>query len=71
MSAGIIKRAEIKNCPPDATHVLLNPKGEFIELFYKVEGNDVKYKSFANLWMGSHTQMKNPKYIEKLTLIVD
>jgi hypothetical protein len=30
-----MKRENIKDCPKDASHILLNPAKEFIQLFYR------------------------------------
>jgi hypothetical protein len=66
----VMKRDDIKDCPQDATHAKLNPSGEFIELFYKVDGTHVQYKSTCGGgWFFSDAAEKDSNFLNRLTPI--
>lgn len=67
-----IKRSEINGeVPADATHCLFNPSDKFVQMFYKIEGESVKYRTFAKLWFYSDSNEKDPNFKNKLTVLTD
>jgi hypothetical protein len=66
-----IKRIDIKECPPQATHAKFNPTNEFIELFYKIEKDEIKFLSTCGGgWGHSDSADKDKDFINKLIKIV-
>jgi len=61
--------AETVTIPSGATHLRMNPTGEFIETFFKkVDGRWFYYSEF-NQWNASTTAEKNKNFEDVLTVI--
>lgn len=66
-----LERADTKDCPKEATHVKMNPTGEFIEMFYRRNENGLwQYlSSCGGGWMYSDAQEKDKNFSDRLILI--
>jgi hypothetical protein len=62
-----MNRSDINDCPAKATHVKLNPSGEFIEMFYRVnEHGVIQYQSFSGSWCFSMESERDKNFMDRL-----